>query len=304
MITFPYITSTPSRQNEEILKDIKARQHSLTELSKYLTELESQLALIFAASPDIIVFVNSEEKIYKISDAASRILGYTKEEMIGKSLWDFVVEDDIESTQKLHQAVKKDLVCYFDGENTFVNYWKTKTNEKVRLLWRYSICLQNQVIGVATDITHFGRNSFYNLKLLQSIFECTKDGIIILDAVKNDYTIVYVNKAYEKICGYKSQELVGKPCEALITSDILRNSRVIQTLNSCKKAGKSCDVLLQLLKKDGKEIFVHLLMSAVIEQGVITNYIGIIRDVTDLVGIEYDWSPNAERGFTPIAANE
>jgi len=289
-------------ENEELLKGIELRQASLNRLSNYLSELESQLALIFAASPDIIVFVDGEDgSIIKISDAATRILGYTKTEMIGKQLWDFVHEADLDRTQRQHNQIKKDLVCYFDGENSFVNCWKTKFNTTVRLLWRYSVCIKNQIIGVATDITNFGTNAFYNLKMLQSAFDCSKDGIVITDMTKEQQPIVYLNKAYEKMSGYSHEDLVGNPCVMLFNDfEEVKESRAFKTLTKCKEAGETCDVLIKTRRKNGTEFFAHILASAVIEQDVITNYIGLIRDVTDLIGVEYDWSPYAERGFSPI----
>lgn len=286
-------------ENECLLRDIEERQEKLTKLSTYLTELESQLSLIFASSPDIIMLLDDESRIAKISNAAMRILGYTKEEMVGKPIWNFLIPQDIEITKERQKQIKQDTIAYFDGENTFVNNWITKHNTIARLLWRFSVCIKNQLIGVATDITHFGTNAFYNLKLLQSTFDCSADGIVITDASKQDHPIVYVNKAYEKISGYSHEELVGKPCSVLNTEETL-NSRALQTLYKCKKEGKSCDVLLQSRKKNGRLYYAHILASTVIESGVIINYIGVVRDVTDLVGIDYDWSPNTERGFYPI----
>ena len=54
-------------QNERLLKGIETRQDNLNTLSKYLSELESQLSLIFAASPDIIVFLDKNSNIVKIT---------------------------------------------------------------------------------------------------------------------------------------------------------------------------------------------------------------------------------------------
>jgi PAS domain-containing protein len=82
-------------ENEKLLEAIHSRQGSLNNLSVYLTELESQLALIFAASPDIIVFLDKEATIIKISDAAFTILGYTRSDLIGRSLWDFISAEDV-----------------------------------------------------------------------------------------------------------------------------------------------------------------------------------------------------------------
>ena len=288
-----------SLENECLLKGIEVRQEELTTLSQYLTELESQLSLIFASSPDIIMLLDDEDRIIKISNAAKHILGYTKEEMVGKQIWDFLMPEDIEITKERQRQIKKETVAYFDGENTFVNSWKTKNNTTARLLWRFSVCVKNQLIGVATDITHFGTNAFYNLKLLQSTFDCAIDGIVITDASRENHPIVYVNKSYEKLSEYSHEELVGQPCSILNTEETA-NSRALQTLYKSKKEGKSCDVLLQSRKKNGRLYYAHVLASCVIESGVIINYIGVVRDVTDLIGIDYDWSPNTERGFYPL----
>ena len=69
------------------------------------------------------------------------------------------------------------------------------------------------------------------------------------------------------------------------------------TLKNCIKAGKNCDVLLQNKKKNGEIFYSRLAISAVIEQDIIVNYIGVIRDITDKIHVKYEWSPNAESGF-------
>lgn len=286
-------------ENEKLLKSIKSRQTNLNNLSNYLSELESQLALIFAASPDIIVFLDKESKIIKISDAAFTILGYKKEELTGKYLWDFISPEDIELTKIRFQEIQTRKILYFQEKGAFINHWVSKSGNKIKLVWRFSICdeRENQTIGVATDITHFGTNNLYNFKLLQKTVDLSSDGIVITDALKHDNPIVYVNNSYEKITGYDKDELIGKNCR-LMQSEETKNSRALKTLKTNLKKGKSCDVLLQNIKKNGDLFYNHLVISAVVESGVVVNHIGIIRDVTEEVGVKFDWSPNSETGFT------
>jgi PAS domain S-box-containing protein len=289
-------------ENEQLLKGIEQRQGNLNKLSKYLSELESQLSLIFAASPDIILFLDTENKILKISDAATRILGYSKEEMVGKQVWDFICEEDLEKTKEKQLQVKKETIAYFDGENSFVSRWKTKYGSFVRLLWRFSICVKNQLIGVATDITHFGTNDIYNFKLLQNAVESSMDGIAIIDAQKEGCPIVYANNAYEEITGYEQSEIVGRLCRFLET-DESKESRAVKTLCHHLKTGQTSDVLLQCMKKNGDIFYNHLIVSPVLESGKIVNYISIVRDVTESIGVDFDWSPNTDRGFAPASSN-
>ena len=286
-------------ENERLLKSIKSRQSNLTKLSSYLSELESQLALIFAASPDIIVFLDKDCKIVKISDAAFTILGYTKDELTGKCLWDFISAEDIELTKNKFEEMQSRKILYFEENGAFINHWISKTGNKVKLVWRFSVCdeREQQTIGVATDVTYFGANNLYNFKLLQKTVDLSSDGIVITDALQKDNPVVYVNNSYEKITGYKQKELIGRNCR-LMQSEETKNSRAITTLKNNLKQGKGCDILLQNIRKTGELFYNHLVISAVVESGVAVNYIGIVRDVTDEVGIRFDWSPNSETGFT------
>ena len=289
-------------ENETLLHGIKARQDNLNNLSKYLSELESQLALIFAASPDIIVFLNEEDNIIKISDAAFTVLGYTRAELINKSIWDFISKSDLAETKAKFTEAKEKKLLYFNGQKALINHWVAKNGSHVKLVWRFSVCddREKQTIGVATDITQFGANSIYNFKLLQKAIDSSTDGIVIVDAQSAENSIVYANKAYEKITGYTSEELIGKGCSIMHTEDT-KQSRALRTLQNCVKEGRNCDVLLQYKRKNGEIFYNRLAISSVVEHGIIVNYIVIARDITDKIGTKYEWSPNAESGFIHLA---
>lgn len=291
-----------SFENEQILKKIESRQQTLNGLSKYLSELESQLALIFASSPDIIVFLDDTSKILKISDAAFTILGYTRNELIGRILWDFIDPADVEETKTRFAELREKKILYFDGNKALVNHWITKDGNKVKLMWRFSLCddRENQTIGVASDLTQFGTTNVYSYKLLQKAVESSTDGIVITDAQHADNVMIYVNKAFEEITGYTSQELIGNNCRILQT-DATKKSKVLTTLRKYIKEGKNCDVLLENKRKNGEIYYSRLAISAVVEQGIIVNYIGVVRDITDKIDTKYKWSPKAESGFIHLS---
>lgn len=286
-------------QNEKLLEGIQTRQTKLNDLSLYLSELESQLALIFAASPDIIVFLDESETIVKISDAAFTILGYKRNEMIGKPIWDFIAPKDTNEARNKFSEIKEKKVMYFDGHKSFINQWISKSGNLIKLVWRFSICddREKHTIGVASDITQFGSNNFHSFKLLQKAVDSSTDGIAIIDSRDNSYA--YVNKAYEQITGYTSSELLSASCDVLYTSNTM-DSRALKTLNNCLKKGKNCDILLECTKKDGEIFYNRMTVSSVVEQGNVVNFIVITRDVTDKMGTKYDWSPTTESGFVHL----
>lgn len=152
-------------ENEQLLKDIETRQQSLNRLSKYLSELESQLALIFAASPDIIVFLDPKAIVLKISDAITTILGFTRKDMLGKCLWDFFIDQEELKEAKHHfEKLQTEKIMYPDSKKALITKWKSKNGEPIQLIWRFAICdeRENQIIGIASDLSYFqsGRVTF------------------------------------------------------------------------------------------------------------------------------------------------
>lgn len=283
-----------SLENEKLLNGIKTRQASLKQLSSYLSELESQLALIFAASPDIIVLLDKGAKIIKISDAAFPVLEYKRDELIGKCLWDFIALDDLDRTKE------RFLNLHHEKEETtaLVNRWISKSGKLVKLVWRFSFFdnTKNYTVGIASDISTFGYNEKYDLKTLQKAVDLSTDGIIVTDSLSKHNTIVYVNEAFCQMTGYSKEEFINKNGKFL-QSEECKQSRVLNTLRESIKTGKGCDILLQNVKKSGEVFYNRLTVSAVREEGDIINHIWIAKDVTNEIGVKYEWSPNTERGF-------
>jgi PAS domain S-box-containing protein len=296
------ITKKRVSETEMLLKGIRDRQLCLNRLSQYLSELESQLSLIFSASPDIIIFLDEHERIVKISDAAFTILGYSKDEMLERPVWDFILKQDVEKTREHFNVLIDKKMVYFDKEeNYFVNRWISKAGEVVKLMWRFSLCDERQkyTIGVATNISQLKRADFFNLKLLQKTIDASKDGIIIIDT-QSDCSIIYANKSYEEIVGLDLNDILGQHFLFTQTDDN-KESRAVKTLSQCIADGKGCDVLLEMKKSNGEIFYSRLAISAVTERGVITNFIGVVRDITEKIGIKYEWSPNAESGFIHLS---
>jgi PAS domain S-box-containing protein len=297
-------TTTKSQlilENEKLLETIQTRQGSLNNLSSYLTELESQLALIFAASPDIIVFLNTNADIIKISDAAFTILGYSRSDLVGQSLWSFISHDTLAESKEKFEKIKTSKIPYFTGNNAFISSWRAKDGHDIRLVWRFSLCNEGdeRIIGVASDISQLGATTIYNSKILHSAVNSSTDGIVIIEPSSKEDIAVYVNTAYEAMTEREAKELTSKPFWHNLTKEAL-TSRAFSTAKNCMKSGNNCDVLLQCRKQSGEIFYGRFAISAVKEEGVITHFIGIIRDITEKIGVKYEWSPNTESGFVHL----
>lgn len=299
-----YIEKCRNEDITNLLLSISSRQKNLEDLSQYLTELESQLSLIFAASPDIILFIERDGTIIKTSHAISKILGYTKLEIQNKKIWDFIHPEDIAKTKKFLEETLRTELLIVDHPLTveyFLNRWIKKNGEFAKLAWRFSFYneIDNNIIGIATDITDYIIQTPSSIPMLNQMISMCNDGIVITDALSPDNVIVYTNESFQKNCGYSSQELLNKNCR-ILQSTPDKSQQPKQTLKNAIAEKKGCDILLKNLKKDGTIFYNHLVISTITNSdGIVVNYLGISRDVTEKIETGFlKWSATAERGFS------
>jgi PAS domain S-box-containing protein len=292
------IIMSSSKKLEFLLERVENRQKELGELSTYLSELESQLSLIFAASPDMIIFIHKDGRIIKVSYAVTRILGYDKKEMIDKYIWDFIHPEDIEKTKQVRTELVENRILFFDHKEYFTNRWLKKNGGYAKLAWRFSLYdeREDHTIGIATDVTNLVLDNPFNFGLIHKALSLAKDGIVITDMTQANNPIIYANASFCNNTGYTIQELIGKNCRVLQSDD--REQAALSTIRDAVSDGESCEVLLKNFKKDHTIFYNHILISPIVDNGIVTNYIGISRDLTSLIneGV-YIWDRTAPRGF-------
>lgn len=114
------------------------------------------------------------------------------------------------------------------------------------------------------------------LKALNS----ANSGIIITDNTQPDNPIIYCNHAFEKITGYKNNEIIGHNCRFLQLQDRMQPERT--QLKEAIKNGQECRVEIRNYKKNGKLFWNELFVSPVKdENGEVTHFIGVQNDITD-----------------------
>lgn len=121
--------------------------------------------------------------------------------------------------------------------------------------------------------------------LFKHVIFASRDGIVISDYQQKNNPIIYVNKAFEDLTGYKSEDVIGKNICFLESGDECKSERelIIKTLNE----GKDCLVVIKNYKKDGTYFWNELSLSPVKNrENQITNYISIQKDITDRILIQ------------------
>lgn len=124
-----------------------------------------------------------------------------------------------------------------------------------------------------------------SLDLLKKAVDASDDGIVISEQEGDDHILIYVNKAFERLTGYRADEILYQDCRFLQGGD--RDQDALASLRSAIQQGNSARVVLRNYRKDGSLFWNELSVSPVYnEDDQLTYYIGIQKDVTALVELE------------------
>ena len=122
-------------------------------------------------------------------------------------------------------------------------------------------------IGVAT-----------NQNLLIRALEDAREGVSIIDAQHPDLPLVYVNGGFESVTGYTFGEIIGKGYRVLQGTDTGQPEIAVMIAAIAKGAG--CVVTLRNYRKDGSMFWGEFRIAPLHDaQGMLTHFIGILRDV-------------------------
>jgi PAS domain S-box-containing protein len=117
-------------------------------------------------------------------------------------------------------------------------------------------------------------------RLAEAIFENLNEGITVADCSLPDRPLIYVNKSFEMLTGYPSDEVIGRNCRFLHREE--RDQPGLARVRSCLREGTSCTVVLRNFRKDGTLFYNELHLSPIFDaSGDVAYYIGIQRDVTE-----------------------
>lgn len=126
-----------------------------------------------------------------------------------------------------------------------------------------------------------------HLDIYLKALDSANSGIIITDNTQPDNPIVYCNKAFELLTGYKHKEIIGHNCRFLQSQDRSQPER--QSLKNNISQGQECKVEIRNYRKDGKLFWNELFVSPVKnEDGEVTHFIGVQNDITERKRFEHE----------------
>jgi diguanylate cyclase (GGDEF)-like protein/PAS domain S-box-containing protein len=121
--------------------------------------------------------------------------------------------------------------------------------------------------------------------LLRRAMSAANEGLVIAEATAPDLPIIYVNPAFERMTGYRADEVLGRNCRFLQRNDTRQAG--LDMLREALRAGTGCVALVRNYRKDGSMFWNQLGLAPMLDaSGRLTHYLGTLADVTDRVRSE------------------
>lgn len=227
---------------------------------------------------DVIFRVDPQAQITYASSAATRIVGYQPDELVGKPFPEFVEGSSIEHALEAFQQTLEGSAV----ENIKLEFLKGDDSRAILEVNARPVVKDGEIIevqGVARDITHHVEQE-RRLKLQNRAINDSQLGISISEIDGETESIVFANQAFEVLTGYDETEVIGETHQILIGEQT--DTEAIAELSRKIPNGDSSTVELVSYRKDGTPYWARASISPVLnDDDDITHVIQFHQDITE-----------------------
>ncbi len=241
-------------------------------------ENQEMLDSILASLDDVVwsVAPGSHEVIYQ-SPAAHKVYGYPAQAFRDNpNLWAEVVHPDD------YARVRAFLDELLVEDELEMEYRIIRPDGEVRWLHDRARVIRDaagqplRFDGIASDVTR-RRQMEDQLRLWGRAIESSFNAFMITDALQESNPITYVNPAFERITGYRAEEVLGKNPSFLQNDD--RDQHGISAIRTAAREQRDCRVVLRNYRKDGSMFWNELIIAPVRdESGKVAHFRAHIRE--------------------------
>jgi PAS domain S-box-containing protein len=244
--------------------------HDISELQQQKRYYESLLEM----SPAAIMTVDLDAIVTSWNPAAERLLGYTREEAIGRSIDDLVANNDEVRDQAKdvsHQAALGRQV-----------HLVTRRTRKDGSLVDVDVVAAPIVVGgeqvayyaMYSDISELQEQKRY----FESLLEISPAAIVVTNL---ESKVVSWNPGAEKVFGYPAGEAIGSLLDDLVASRPEIHEEAVGYSQAAER-GERIQAMARRTRKDGSLVDVQMFSEPVVVNEDRVGYVVIYHDVTDI----------------------
>ena len=263
-------------QNHELKKEISRRKQAETKLRKS----EEKYRSLFEKTNDAVFIISLDFKHIDVNPQAATLLGYTVDELIGKHVNNFIVENESTAAMKQAEQLLSGAVLPV-YERTF----RRKNGNKFTAEINVTLICDNgdnplYFHSVVRDISE--KKQLQNAlkeseQRYRQILENASEAVFTTDLMG---FFTFANPVMAKRSGYSEDELIGKHFTELI--DESWQEQVLQFYQKQFVERIHETVLaFPLLRFQSEEIWVEQTTNLIWNEGEVTGFLGIARDISE-----------------------
>jgi len=272
-------------ENARLYEKTKRDMAEIGRIGTDLRKSEEKFRNLVESVSDWIWETDADLRYTYASPQIRAILGYTPEEIIGKTPFELMPPEDAEKVDIEIQRIRAMKRPFRNLEN-----WNRHKNGSLVLLETSGVPLvdgEGRLIGyrgVDRDITERKQAQAALKKSeekFRSIVENNFDVIITMDT---QGIITYVSPAIRRLTGQTPIEMIGTECgEHFPTADA---KKICNAINRLKERQPVEMLEIRLRKNDGTYLHIESNASPIVEDGAVTGAQLIFRDITEKKQLE------------------
>lgn len=286
----------------EIIASIGLNHLKEIETNKRIKENEERNQAIIQSTSDWIWEVDQEGKYCYCSEKVEQVLGYSVDEIIGKTPFDLMPPDEAKRVESVFQEIIANKATIVDLENWNLH----KDGHRVCLLTNgFPVFDEHGNLigyrGADKDITERVRTQqelIQNKQRFEGLVNLLPEAVFEMDM---NFKITYVNQRALNMFGYILSDLSKgiKALEILVPGD---RDRAAKNFDKRFKGEEPGVVEYEAMKKDGSTFPILFHASSIIEKDKLIGARGVIVDITERKKTE-DELKESEKRFKTITEN-
>jgi PAS domain S-box-containing protein len=260
-----------------VVSHLEARKKNI-ELNTLITKYE-EISTMFNNSAELQSIISRNGTILVLNMSVEKLLGYTREEGEGRSIWEFFLEEDIKT---MIPVLSEGLSS---GKKNFELEARIKLKDGGTKWMGWSLAFKYDKWYVNGRDISGQKLMIAELRQLSLVADRVNNGVVISDS---NSKVIWANDATEVITGYNLSDLNGHRLGDLLSGErtdrkVLEKARE-STLN---KLPFTIDLLAY--RKDGEPIWLSVLNSVILDDdGNIDKEVEVIIDITSRKKVEED----------------
>jgi len=266
--------------NDQLREQVAEREHAETALR----ESQDRIVALIDSVSDVVALVDADGTVRFINASVERVLGISPPDVEGRPLFELM---DVADRAKMESYWTH--VVHAEGLAPSIQYRSRHADGS----WRILETIANNLLGHPAvrgvvcntrDVTE-REQAKAALYLRDHAIASTSEGITISDPQLPDNPLIYVNSGFERLTGYKRDDVLGWNCRYLQGPET--DPAALATIRQALAEERHCTVEILNYRADGTPFWNLLSITPVRNSaGNVTNFIGVQVDITKRKEVE------------------